>query len=587
MHDTTHSKLFSQHQLAAQILGKIVWQLFPNVTLVGGGVNSLGFYYDFLLEHPLTEDTMELIDVELYRFIRDGHPVRSISMMKENAQVLLEHHQQFLLAQRAGEDPHNILELVEIGNFYGICPTYSYTSTLDAGYAKLIDHQFFTQKIDDEDVCVTRIMGVTRESAKEAKAFLKTYHQFLKKKDHRQLGPKLHLFTFSEKMGFLGVTWQSKGIKLRQILKDWLSTYLSLEEEEIDTPLLIPKKLAGPDPQTLKSFSFEGVEYLFRTTPLLQHLEFLREKEDLPRQTVSLKEYAHIYVHFPEEQRWGLLCACDQLIDYTTIKTSRDQVVIQMISSLHFIEQIITIFGFEAQWYLIVSRQKNVQFRLERESVDWLKQAIRSYPFKYSLSSEILEEEGSDPRLELRVKDALGREWPTSTLRVIHQLPSQKGESLSKDCTKDRETVVWTRQIWGSLDRFIALLIEKHEGCLPLWLAPEQVRVIVIGEANQAYADCVIQTLQQKGLRVGFDVGQSKLNNKIHEAEKVNVPYIVLIGEQERVKQRLSIRKSGAYSQSQMIDIETLLNKLYQESLPPIPRVEKACYKEKVNQLES
>jgi threonyl-tRNA synthetase len=558
------SELTEQQFLSTEVLALTVWRLFPNVVLVGGGVNSIGFYYDFIFEQPLTESMFELIEVHMHRFGKEEHPLRSISMMRENAQTLFEHQGHFLLAERAGNQSANIIDLVQIGDFYDLCPPLSLTNAQEMGHVKLIDSMEFTQELE-EDVTITRLIGRSEKTARDLKRFLKSYDSFLKKKDHRTLGPKLNLFSFSRSMGSLGVIWHAKGLQLQQFLFNWLKSQLPEAIDEISTPIALLQDFSTPDAQCLESFDFEGQDYCLRSSLLFQHLEFLRqfpfESEDLPKRVLECTPF---FRQIQESQRWGLLNQCNYKGEQATICCLRRQVASELISSLHFIEQIITIFDFEAQWYLIASRQKTPKARQEQEAVNWLKQAIQDPSRLFPYFPEIHEEEGEGPRLELRVRDVLGREWPVSRLGVIQSI-----QDVSLVDHPEEKLVIITRQVWESLDRLIALLIERYEGALPFWLVPEQVRVLAIGEANRVYARQVSQHLQQAGLRVKLDLRQSKLGVRVHEAEKEQVPYVVLIGEQERVKRTISVRAAEKFNQSQSVDIETFVARLNAESLSP------------------
>lgn len=570
MHMSSHSELIPHRYLAAELLASVVWRLFPNVVLVGGGVNSLGFYYDFILENPLTENMLELIEVHLHRFIKEDHSIRSLSMMRENAQTLFEYHQHFFLAERAGKECSNILDLVQIEDFYGLCPPLSLTSTQDVGYVKLLESKELTKVIQNEEVHITRLVGTTQKSAKNLKSFVKNYELFLKKKDHRSIGPKLNLFSFCEQMGNLGVVWHHKGLQLRSLLQEWLNKQLPENRQHVATPIAVRQEFLASDVQLLKPFLYDEHDYCLRSSPLRQHLTCLQtfplDFENLPW---TITEHALVYRYYSESEWWGLLCTSAYLTDYTTICCSKEQVVSELISSLHFIEQIITIFGFKGQWHLIASRQKSPKDRREQEAIEWIRQAVESSSLSYSFFPELLEEErGEGPRLELRIQDVIGREWSASTLTLVPDAMGVRSD-LGQRLEEQLSLVIMTRQIWGSLDRFIALLIEQYEGVFPFWLAPEQVRVIAIGEANRAYARQVSRTLQKKGLRVGLDVRQAKLGIRVHEAEKENVPYLVLLGEQERIKQKITVRAAGRFNQNESVDLEAFLNKLYQESLSP------------------
>ena len=371
-------------------------------------------------------------------------------------------------------------------------------------------------------------------------------------------------------MGVLGTVWHPKGIVLQQILRDWIKQQLPEKEPEIFTPLVVRQSFLQKEANALEPFVFEGDNYQLSPAPLHQHLAFLKNfplnSEDLPW---KITEYASVYQYFPEPQWWGLFCSCQYLTDHTTICCPKSQIIPELISSLHFIEQIIKIFGFEANWYLTAARQKTPKARQEQEGIEWLKQAIQAKPCFYPFVPQLQEEdEGKGPRLELRVLDVLGREWSLSALSIIRHVheaqaipyPGAEGQS---------PLIVFTRHLWGSLDRFIGLLVERYEGDFPLWLAPEQVRVIGIGEADRTYAKHVHRLFQQKGLRARLDMRSAKLGARVHEAERENVPYLVLIGEQERLKQKISVRLGQRADRHQFVELEEFLDKLYRESLCP------------------
>ncbi len=556
--------------LAAELLARTVRRLFPTVLLIEGGSNSLGFFYDFAFEQLVTEGLVDLIENQLRSSIKEGDEVHSISMMRENAQAFFLHHDQPLLAYQAAKASENILSLVQIGDFYGLCPPLAFTSTQEAGHIKLLSCQTFSRWIGDEEKRVTRFIGATQKTGKDLKHFLKSYDLFLKKKDHRLLGSRLNLFSFSELMGELGTVWHPKGMALQQVLRRWVEQLLPEKELEISTPLVVRQSFLQREVNTLAPFVFEGENYQLSPSPLQQHLTFLNNfplnSEDLPW---KITEYAAVYQHFPEPQRWGLLGSCHYVTDQTTICCPKTLIIPELISSLHFIEQIIKIFGFEANWYLAAARQKTPKARQEQEGIEWLKQAIQAKPCIYPLVPQLQEEDGGKgPRLELRVLDVLGREWSLSALSIMQHV--HEAQAFHYPGVEGQPPlVVFTRHLWGSLDRFIGLLVERYEGSFPLWLAPEQVRVIGIGEADQIYAKHVHRLFQQKGLRAKLDMRSAKLSARVHEAEKENVPYLVLIGEQERLKQKISVRFGPKADRHQFVELEEFLDKLYRESLCP------------------
>ncbi len=559
--------LILSRYLAAELLAYTVQYLFPSALLQGGGVNSLGFFYDFILDQPLTTSLVDRIEMELRTLIKEDQEVRSLSMMRENAYTFLMHQGQPLLAERAQKERQNVVTLIQVEDFYGLCPELPFTATQAAGHVKLLDYQETRVEWQEKGQVHVRLIGTTQKTAKDLKQFMKAYDLFLKKRDHRLLGPQLNLFSWPQEGDEFGLFWHAKGNDLKQIFKNWLKTQLPAEEM-ISTPTVLPQKFLKGESLLLDTFAFEEQDYQLSPSPLRQHLKFLMHR-DLSSQELPYRvsEYATVYRAYPEFQRWGLFCSCVDEIDYTTIVCLKEQLSKELISSLLFIEQIVRIFDFEASWYLIASKQKSVQGRKEQEALKCLKQVVEAQAHLPYHLSVIEEEESLGPRLELRIQDSLGREWPASTLRVVQHLPREHVWLTSEK--ENSSYVLLARQIGGSLNRFLALVIERSEGVLPFWLAPEQIRLLVIGEANSAYAQEVGRRLQSKGLRVKLDRRQAKLGMRVHEAEKENVPYVVLIGEQERLKQKINVRVAGKLHQNHLVELEQFLEKLDRESASP------------------
>ncbi len=450
-------------------------------------------------------------------------------------------------------------------------PLSFFTEIAKIGHVRILEIREIEKEIEGKKNRVTRLLGVNENSAKELKNFLKKYEFYLKRQDHRFLGPKLNLFSFPEETHAFGVTWHPKGLSLQRVLINWLEKQLP-EEEQISTSTVVSQNFLELQPKKVKAFIFREHNYQLRSSFLYQHLQFWQhlsnENQELPWRT---HECAHVFQKYLEAQEWGLFCQDAYLTQQTSICCLKEQVISELISSLHFIEQIITIFGFRAQWYLLLSRQKNVKDRKEREVIEWLKQALQAQPRLYPYSHELQELEEVGCCLELRVQDALNREWPVSRLRVIRPVQLNRHSLLLTQPKIEEDCVILIRQVWESLDRFIALLIEHYEGDFPFWLAPEQVRIIAIGEANRAYAQEVGRQLRNKGIRLKLDFRPAKLSLKIHEAEKEKVPYVALLGERERNQQTVSLRSAARSNQIQSLEIETFLNNIYQESLHSIP----------------
>ena len=563
---TSQSQEVASH-CASVVLSYIVKRQFSDAILVGGGTNSLGFYYDFIFSQSLADHLLEMIEVEFRTFIKENHEFRMVSMMRENAASFFEHQDHPLLAESIVNERENILSFLQLNQFFGVCPPNELTQTQEIGAVKILGKETYFSFLGQQNVQVTRLIGVVRENPQNLKIFNKAYDQFVKKRDHRVLGKQLNLFQVPVNQKNVETTWYSKGMCLKKILEDWVFCGSGEENFWIQTPrFTLKQKKSYGDLGPIFEEEENIYEWVRSLTP--EHLKFF-ERDDINRLKVkgkSLGERALLYGEYSEAKRWGLLCSTFYHTTQTTRICSKEQLQSKLISSLHFIEQIATIFGFEAYWVLVITRQKTPKAKKEFEAIDCLKRAFRSSAFQFPLEEEIEESEKEieGPRFELRIRDTIQRNWTVSSLGIVKHLAH-----FSSANNDGEKLIVIAESIWNSLDRYIALLIEKYEGVLPFWLAPEQVRILVVGEVNLTYAQRVQHQMQEKGLRVEIDVGQEKLGMKIHEAEKEKVPYMILIGEQEARREKISVRSIHRKAESQLIELGPFLDKLYQESLRP------------------
>jgi threonyl-tRNA synthetase len=545
-----HVSLQSSRYLAAELLGFTVFRLFPEVELLGGGLHPIGFFYDFSFSSPLPETVTERIELELRALIKDEQPLTFISMMRENAFSFLQHHQQQTLARIALEQPQNIIDLLQIENFYGVCPSFSASSTKDAGYIKILEYQELAQ---DKNQTI-RIIGTSWPDKRELKEFVKKYTYFLKKQDHRLLGPQLDLMDFPESGEELGVNWHAKGMQLIQILKSCIEKQIKDKSQWICTPS-VTQQILNKNSNALPSFVYEEERYQLRESLLTQHIAVLKKQIIKTKASCRLTEFSSLYKQCPSIKRWGLLSSVYYHTCQTTVCCTKDQVTSELISSLHFIEQIIKLFGFKAKWYVMTSRQGK-----RHEANTWLKEAMQSN-LHYPICSDMNEEsERRSLRVELRIKDEIKREWPISVLCLSPNI--KETEQIEKEFLR----VVFTYRVWESFDRFIALLIERYEGNFPLWLAPEQVRIVEVGQTFE-YVQEIANSFQEKGIRVTIDKRQElHVSLKIQQAKAEKIPYVVVLGKHEREKMQLNVQKVNQ-TQSWLISIEDFLIKWDQELL--------------------
>lgn len=527
-----------QAKFASEVLAYQVTRLIPSVRLLGGGCHPLGFFYDFIFQQPLNENVIELLERETKNTIKSETPVRFFSMMRENAAAFLEHQKQIYLAEKAAEDPSNIVDMIEIEGFYGLSPSFDFSTTADVGSIKILQEEHFFIEGERGEERVTRLVGVVCSTPQDLKQFVKKFDKFKKRKDHRFLGPQLALYSFVSLSDFVQVSWQPKGVLLRRLLVDGIKQQWQKKGEEVQTPLLSP--LAA-----------------LRTSFDFFHQNILQELVSKEGQiSPVIFEEGMVSREISQEERWGLLSSDVFTALQYSLSVPQEQLSTSLISLLHFIEQIITIFFFKGNWCILEPQQNKKGSFLHTSLMPLIRETVKKTCVSFPVTEKKLESEEKKIILEMRVEDELGREWILASIEVIPAVSERKG------CT------IFCRPV-ESLDRLIALLLEKTEGDLPLWLCPEQVRVLSIGEKNVQEVECVVEKLRKLGFRVTTNHSIQNLDARILEAEKEKVPYIVLIGDQERKNGEISVRSTTKSQENSRMHVEALIKKLMNESRSP------------------
>jgi threonyl-tRNA synthetase len=517
---------------AAELLACVVSERFPNAYLLGGKETEVGFYYEFLFDQPFTVDMLVVIEAQVRQKIKDSIPIHSLHMMRENAAELFRHYDRPFLADQALQDLRNLVDVLQIDSSYGLTPAPHCQSTGEIGAFKLIEMKEEERLIQSDMYKVTRLVGTAFSNQQQLKYFLKAY-EASKKNDHRLLGLSLNLFSVVEEKNDCSQTfWYPRGHLLCQTLKKWIEKTLGSVMQWIMTPLIVQSK-QNENPQRLKCN---------------QHIELFHHLKQNP--PLQLAEWAQIYQDKRMKDSEGLLEPTFFQMDQQTLFCQTKDLPDFFISSLHFIKQMVTIFGFETQWILMCPRLER-----EGERADWFIDALEKCSITYQVHFQ--DKKVSNPRLEIRFVDQLGREWPGPFIEMI------TNRSVSS------QLMILSRSILGSLDRFIALLLEATKGNLPIWLAPEQIRICSVGGHSTPYARVVNEQCQQQGYRVGLDHQDEKLGKKIHAAEKEKIPYICIIGEIEEKKKMVTIRSPNIKRGDRIMALDTFLEMIKEECLVP------------------
>lgn len=554
-------------QSAAELLAYVLSDLFPGIILVGGETSEWGFHYDFIATQPIDDHAIPLIEEKMRGFAKADQPIRLMEMMRENAADFLEHKGQEIRAQFVAEAPDNIVPIFSIGDFYDYCPSTFAISTKELIACKIFKVTSTSRYIPDRgDLQVVRIEGTAFPNLQSLKKFLKAYES-TKKRNYAILGKELGLFTLNEGGSFRGFTWHPRGTAIKEIIIDWW--HKELEEKDfqfVSSPLVIKTDLMQKIGEAADSlFVREGVDYTLRTSFFPLHAAIYHSKLYSYRQLpVRMAECGEVYQNSKETFFKGFSSGNTYWTDASSVFCTKEQVLEELISSLQFITKISKILGFECQWYLGLRGPKYAG-RL----ADWEKGSRWVTSAMQACGLSVAGEEAQSfvgPYVEAHLQDSHGRQWKGPFVGLDFNCPERFGLHFQGIDDEMHMPIMIARSFFGPLERFVALLTEHYNGNFPLWMAPEQVRVIPIREQNISYAESVCKTLKKEGIRLSMDVRQDQLGKIIHAAEIERIPYMVIVGDNEEKKQMITVRSSGRDEIRTGIALESFLEEIKQEA---------------------
>lgn len=540
--------MYTIRNSASKLLAVSVLSLFPKAQLVSGEVTDLGFYYDFFLPDPIGEKQLPFIEERMRDFMRQDMPIKVMEMMRKNAMELFKHHRQDLKVVLLKENVETIVHVCQIGQFYDLGYPPHVESMNQIGVIKLMNISTFKISLPGRpNITLTRIQGTAFPDAKSLKEFFKRVEE-AKKRDHRQIGKEMQLFSQEEELSPGGWFWLPKGMILKETLLDWWKKERVQQKYQfVSTPVLLKKHIDNEGGALLES---GGTQYHLAATKAAMHAALFKSKlrsyRDLP---VKYSEWWESYDPGKEGLQWGLLRAKSFITEASYTFCSPDQLINELISSLQFIDKIIKIFAFEVNWHLVVKNRYPVKSKKNwEESQANLVKALKACGFSYTLDNEGKAPYG--PIVEVRFKDALGRAWKGPSLYIDLYHSEKYGLHYQGLDDQMHATVMIGQSMFGSLERMVAILIEHYVGVLPLWLAPEQVRVIPVADKNAEYAAQVYAEMRQAGFRVGLDSHKGNLGVKIHAAENERVPHMIIVGDKEMLDKTVTLRQ---YQQETLI----------------------------------
>jgi len=563
---------------AAHIMAMAVQELFPGTQVTIGPVIENGFYYDFARKDPFTEEDLkkiekkmsEIIDRDVktrrevwkrneainhFKKIGENYKAEIIESIPENEELSVYHH---------GDTWHDLCRGPHLASSGKIGKAFKLTKVSGAYW-----------RGDSNNEMLQRIYGTCWSSKKDLEDYLHRLEE-AEKRDHRKLGKEMDLFHFREESPG-AVFWHEKGWLLFQRLVEYMRAKQRLAGyKEINTPELLDKTLweksghwdkfgehmftsETPDEKTfaVKPMNCPGCVQVFN--------QGLKSYRDLP---LKLSEFGKVHRYEPSGALHGLLRVRAFTQDDAHIFCTEDQITEESLSVTNLILQIYKDLGFEN---VILKYSDRPEKRVGEDSVwDKSEAALLAAIKQSKLDYTINKGEGAfyGPKIEFVLRDAIGRDWQCGTLQVDLNLPNRLGATyIAKDGNK-KVPVMLHRALFGSLERFIGILIENYAGKLPFWLSPAQAVVCPIAEENNDYVKKLFEDLFKEGIKCEMDLRNEKINYKVREHSLAKVPFIIVCGKKEVAENTVTVRKLGSDKQEIMKREDLIKNMLASNKLP-------------------
>jgi threonyl-tRNA synthetase len=545
---------------SAHLMAEALESLYPKVKFWVGPPLENGFYYDVDTNgETISHDDFKKIEDKMLELARQKNDFVRIPMAKAEAiKYFEEKGDEYKLDLLSGLEDGSITFYTQ-GNFTDLCrgPHIPNTGFIKAAKIMNVAGAYF--KGDQNNKMLTRIYGITFPKAKELEEYLVLLEE-AKRRDHRKLGQELDLFTFSEKVGKGLPLWLPKGAMLRERLENFLrKAQVRAGYQQVVTPHIGSKQLYvtsghwekyGKDSFQPIRTPEEGEEFMLKPMNCPHHCEIYasrpRSYRELP---LRLAEFGTVYRYEQSGELHGLTRVRGFTQDDAHIFCTDDQVENEFKKVIDLVLYVFGSLGFEdfsAQVSLRDPENKTKYFGSD-EAWDKAENAIRRAAAEKGLKTveELGEAAFYGPKLDFMVKDALGRKWQLGTIQVDYQLPDRfELEYVGSDNQKHRPVMIH-RAPFGSMERFIAILIETTAGNFPLWLSPDQIAILPISEKYEDYANELFLTLQEQDIRGFVDHRDEKIGRKIRDAEVNKLPLMLIVGEKEAEEGRVSVRRKG------------------------------------------
>ncbi|MDP3786166.1 MAG: threonine--tRNA ligase [Candidatus Omnitrophota bacterium] len=555
----------------SHIMAQAVKGLYPGIKLAIGPSIEDGFYYDFDSPQPFTEEDLPKIEAEMSKIIKENHKFEKSVLKKDEALKLFKKMGEPYKVELIEALPDNEVSIYKDGDFTDLCKGPHIDSTGKVKAFKLLSIAGAYWHGDEKNKMLQRIYGTAFETKAELDAHL-TKLEEAKKRDHRKLGKELELFMIEEKVGAGLVIYQPKGALIRTIIEDWEKReHLRRDYQIVIGPHILKSDIwiesghYGYYKENMYIFQVEGQEYAIKPMNCPAHMLIYRSKtrsyRDLP---IRYFELGSVYRNEKSGVLHGLLRVRGFTQDDAHIFCLREQAVDEIKGVIDFVMYALKVFGF-SEFEVELSTKPDKYIGSDE---DWehatkaLEDALKSKDLAY----QIHEKEGAfyGPKIDIKLKDALGRAWQCATIQCDFALPQRFKLTYVGQDGKEYTPIMLHRVVLGSMERFLGALIEHYGGAFPVWLSPTQVVIIPIADEHKDYARKVAERLRDNDIRVEIDDKNARMQHKIREAEVAKVPYMLIVGGKEAQADTVAVRERSKGDLGQM-KLDEFIGKITKE----------------------
>ena len=562
---------------AAHIMAQAVQRLFPNTKVTIGPVVENGFFYDFDPERPFTEEDLAKIEEEMKKIVKENYPFERSEMSAEEAKKFFAEKGETYKVEIIDDLGVDKVSIYKQEEFVDLCRGTHVPSTGYLKAFKLMSTAGAYWRGDSKNKMLQRIYGVAFASKKELDEYL-TMMEEAERRDHRKLGKQLNLF-FLDEHGPGFPFFMPKGVELFNKLQEiWRVEHKKRGYQEIKTPIMLDREL-----WEISGHWFNYRENMY--TSVIDEKTYAIKPMNCPGSIISYKNNLHSYKDLPlkygemglvhRHEFSGALHGLMRVRAFTQddahVFCTKEQIEEQIIEIIDLYDKFYTLFGFEYHIELSTKPDKAIGSDEIWEMAEAnLKSALEHKGIDYKLNPG----DGAfyGPKIDFKMKDSIGRIWQCGTIQLDFNLPQRFEMSYIGADGEKHEPVMIHRAMYGSLERFLGILIEHYAGAFPTWLAPVQARILTISDEQVPFAKEVFEKLQNAGIRVELDTRVEKIGYKIREANgDQKIPVQLIIGKNEVANNEVNMRRFGS-QESKNVSVDEILNILVEESKVPFKK---------------